>query len=250
MAPTTVSSPLPAAWHQTAFSTSSGTPCYLHGGVSTSTVNFEIRLYENPQRFDVIYGNMNGNGSAATVGAQNDTNSYSQFECSSGVLANGLQLTFQVPPCPDGGGQCQTGLLGYWAFDEGSGNTAYDSSGNANTGAIVDTGGNPISWVGGMFGEALHFDGQTQVIVSNSPSINPFSGITISAWVNADYWGTVGYNPRILEKGGSDNQYALLSTSFGHSSSCCAGLATGFWSPTLHRPGVGITLRARLTDRR
>ncbi|MGO9611278.1 MAG: LamG-like jellyroll fold domain-containing protein [Verrucomicrobiia bacterium] len=200
---------------------------YYGGGVSTSTVNFEVRLYENQQRFDIIYGNLNGNGDIATVGVQNDTNNFTQFECSSGVLADGLQLTFQVPPCPDGGGQCQTGLLGYWTFDEGSGSTAYDSSGNTNTGTIVDTGGNPISWTGGVFNGALSFDGQTQVIVSNSPSLNPFSGITISAWVDADDWGSAGYAPRLLEKGDSDNQYALLSTSFGQLEFLLPGVSNG-----------------------
>jgi hypothetical protein len=200
---------------------------YYSGGVSTSTVSFEVRLYENQQRFDLIYGNLHGDGSGATVGIQNNTNNYSQFECSSGVLTSGLELTFQVPPCPDGGGQCQTGLLGYWAFDEGSGNTAYDSSGNANTGAIVNIEGNPTSWVNGIFGSALHFDNQTQVIVSNSPSLNPFSGITISTWLNADYWGTGGYTPRILEKGNSDNQYALFSTSSGQLEFLLPGVSSG-----------------------
>jgi hypothetical protein len=200
---------------------------YYSGGVSTDTVNFEVRLYEGQERFDIIYGDLNGNGSSATIGVQNDTNNFTQFECSSGVLADGLQLTFQVPPCPDGGGQCQTGLLGYWTFDEGSGSTAHDSSGNANTGAIVDTGGNPISWTGGVFNGALYFDGQTQVIVSNSSSLNPFNGITISAWVNANDWGSAGYAPRLLEKGDSDNQYALLSTSLGQLEFLLAGVSNG-----------------------
>ncbi len=200
---------------------------YYSGGVSTSTVNFEVCLYENQQRFDIIYGNLNGNGSSGTVGVQNNTNDFSQFECSSGVLANGLQLTFQVPPCADGGGQCQTGLLGYWTFDEGSGSTANDFSGNTNTGAILNLLANPISWVGGVFGGALHFDGQTEVIISNSPSLNPFSGITISAWVNASSWGSGGHAPRILEKGNSDNQYALLSATTGQLEFLLPGVSNG-----------------------
>jgi hypothetical protein len=200
---------------------------YYSGGVSTSTVNFEVRLYENQQRFDIIYGNLNGDGSGATVGIQNSMSNYSQFECSSGGLANGLQLTVQALPCLDGGGQCQSGLLGYWTFDEASGNTAYDSSGNTNTGAIVEAFGNPISWPAGPLGTALHFDNETQVIVSNSPSLNPFGGITISTWVNADYWGAGSYNPRILEKGNSDNEYALLSTSSGQLEFLLAGVSNG-----------------------
>ncbi|HXI83194.1 MAG TPA: LamG-like jellyroll fold domain-containing protein [Verrucomicrobiae bacterium] len=210
---------------------------YYSGGVSTSTVNFEVCLYENQGRFDIIYGNLNGNGNGATVGVQNNTNAVSQFECSSGVLANGLQVTFQVLPCPDGGGQCQTGLLGYWTFDEGAGSTANDSSGNMNTGAITNMVGNPLSWVGGVFGGALDFDHQTQVIVSNSLSLNPFSGITISAWMDADYWGNSGYTPRILEKGNSDNQYELLSTSSGQLEFLLPGVSNGVLVANAPSPG-------------
>ena len=197
---------------------------YYSGGVSTSTVNFEARLYENLQRFDLIYGDLHADGSGATVGVQNDTNNYTQFECSSGVLSNGLQLTFEVPPCPDGDGQCQTGLLGYWAFDEASGATANDSSGNLNTGTIE---GNAISWANGIFGNALNFENQTQVVISNSPSLNPFSAITISTWLKADHWGAASYNPRILEKGTSENQYALLSTSSGQLEFLLSGVSNG-----------------------
>jgi subtilase family serine protease len=200
---------------------------YYSGGVSTSTVNFEVRLYENQQRFDIVYGNLNGNGNSATVGVQNDTNNFSQFECSTGVLVNGLQLTFQVPPCADGGGQCQTGLLGYWTFDEGSGSTAHDSSGNANTGIVTNLVGSPITWAAGVMGQALHFDHHTKVSVSNSPSLNPFSGITISAWVNADSWGSGISTPRILEKGASDNQYELFSTSSGQLEFLLPGVNNG-----------------------
>src|SRR5207244_23600 len=48
-----------------------------------------------------------GNGNSATVGAQKDTgSSFTQFECNSGGLSNGLHLTFQSITCPDGGGGC------------------------------------------------------------------------------------------------------------------------------------------------
>lgn len=200
---------------------------YYTGGISTDTVNFEVCLYEGQQRFDIIYGNLNGNGDGGTVGVQNDTNNVSQFECSSGVLAEGLDLTFQVPPCPDGGGQCQTGLLGYWTFDEGSGSTAYDSSGNMNTGAVVDAGGFPITWVNGMFNGALFFDSQTAVIVSNSPSLNPFSAITISAWVNVGGSGGGNTTLQILEKGATENQYGLFSTSPGQLEFLLPGVSNG-----------------------
>jgi hypothetical protein len=136
-------------------------------------------------------------------------------------------LTFSVSSDPCTAGECQTGLLGYWTFDEGSGSTAGDSSTNGNTGTIIDTGTNSIAWVSGVVGGALHFDNQTQVIVSNAPSLDAFSGITISTWVKADYWGSTGYAPRILEKGNLDNQYALLSTSSGQLEFLLSGVSNG-----------------------
>jgi photosystem II stability/assembly factor-like uncharacterized protein len=71
-------------------------------------LNFEVRLYEGQTRFDVIYGELNGDGSTAAVGVQQDTGSaYTSFECYAGGLSPGLQLTFQLrPTCTDGGGSC------------------------------------------------------------------------------------------------------------------------------------------------
>jgi PKD repeat protein len=70
-----------------------------------------VRLFEGQSRFDIIYGELNGTGSAATVGEQKDTGGlFTQFECNSGGLSTGLQLTFQRT-CTDGGGQCAGALL-------------------------------------------------------------------------------------------------------------------------------------------
>ncbi|HEX9015446.1 MAG TPA: S-layer homology domain-containing protein, partial [Chloroflexota bacterium] len=63
-------------------------------------VNFEIRLYETQDEFDLVYGNVGGNGSTATVGVQNASGSLStQFECNTGGLNQGLMLVFTQPPC-------------------------------------------------------------------------------------------------------------------------------------------------------
>ncbi len=101
-------------------------------------------------------------------------------------------------------GTVATNLLAYWTFDEGGGAIAYDTSGNSNTGTVS---GSSWTWTSGMFGSAMYFGGGDQVAVSNTASLNPVQGITVSAWVNADNWFNT---PRILEKGKSNNQYALL----------------------------------------
>src|SRR6202035_2979182 len=64
-------------------------------------LDFEVRLHENTPNFEIIYGALNGNtGASATVGSQRDTGShFTQFECNTGGLVDGLQLNFVLPAC-------------------------------------------------------------------------------------------------------------------------------------------------------
>jgi hypothetical protein len=70
--------------------------------------------------------------------------------------------------------------VGYWNFDEGSGNTAADSSENGNTGTLNN---GPV-WVDGKFGKALGFDGVDDYVqVSQSSSLDVTDQITVETWV-------------------------------------------------------------------
>lgn len=74
----------------------------------------------------------------------------------------------------------------WWHFNEGSGITASDASGNGNAGAL----GNASLWtyptwvVAGRFGNALNFNGSQFVNVSHSSSLNLTGNMTVEAWVN------------------------------------------------------------------
>lgn len=68
-------------------------------------LNFEVRLYEASPRMDLVYGDLNGTGTSATVGIQHGTE-FISYECNTGGLSQGLQLTIQAASCPDGGGVC------------------------------------------------------------------------------------------------------------------------------------------------
>jgi fibronectin type 3 domain-containing protein/anti-sigma regulatory factor (Ser/Thr protein kinase) len=74
-------------------------------------------------------------------------------------------------------------LVGYWKFDEGSGTSAADASGNGNNGVVV----NGATWTAGRVNGALRFDGVNDYAnMGNGASLN-FSGrITIAAWVKPE----------------------------------------------------------------
>jgi hypothetical protein len=72
-------------------------------------------------------------------------------------------------------------LVGLWHFDEDTGITAYDSSGNPNDGTIYGA-----EWVDGKFSKALFFDGEDDYVeVADHPSLR-VQELTIEAWVNLD----------------------------------------------------------------
>lgn len=68
--------------------------------------------------------------------------------------------------------------VGIWLFDEGKGNTAADTSGNGNDGAITGA-----KWAEGKFGGALEFEPPHVVTVEPSDSINFTDQMTIATWV-------------------------------------------------------------------
>jgi len=71
---------------------------------------------------------------------------------------------------------------GIWLFDEGSGNTARDSSVNKNNGTLK--GG--VKWVDGKFGKALEFDGKDgNVEVPDNDTLN-VTAVTLAAWVKSE----------------------------------------------------------------
>ncbi len=71
------------------------------------------------------------------------------------------------------------GLVGYWKFNEGSGNTAYDSSGNGNDGTINDA-----NWTTGVNGTALEFDGDFDYVdFGDVNEVEGLSQMTVSVWM-------------------------------------------------------------------
>ena len=97
-------------------------------------------------------------------------------------------------------------LVAAYSFDEGTGTTVSDVSGNGNNGTIANA-----SWTtAGKDGNALVFDGTSAVVtINDSASLDLTMAMTLEAWVNpsavsSDWWDVV-YK-------GDDNYYLEAST--------------------------------------
>jgi hypothetical protein len=80
-----------------------------------------------------------------------------------------------------------TGLVGYWHFDEGTATTTYDASGRGNNGIATST----LSWVSGSSckaGGCLNLNGTSNYITAGDPSSGALdfgtSNFTLMAWIN------------------------------------------------------------------
>ncbi|MGH9897039.1 MAG: LamG-like jellyroll fold domain-containing protein, partial [bacterium] len=87
-----------------------------------------------------------------------------------GAVSNSLTFTIT---------STSSGPVAHWEFDEGTGTSAADASGNGNTGTLVN---GPV-WTSGKIGSALQFDG-TNDYVNVGNVLNMGTGsVSFGAWV-------------------------------------------------------------------
>jgi hypothetical protein len=108
-------------------------------------------------------------------------------------------------------------VVGYWKFDEGSGNIAHDTSGKENHGEIVNA-----QWTDGASGKALAFQDYSTgeprhqpppqyVRVKHNASLEPKTKFDVSATINIDPQFTPRFAAAIVQKGsGYGCSYRLL----------------------------------------
>lgn len=129
-------------------------------------------------------------------------------------------------------------LVAAYAFEEGSGTSAADSSGNANTGTLINT----PTWLGasgGRYGNGLTFDGITQYIsIADSNSLDLTQGFTISMWAqptasNTDYRSLLAKDSSV-----SGIPYRLFASVSGQ---CGSGGVEGFARVNgISGPDIGV----------
>ena len=116
--------------------------------------------------------------------------------------------------------KAQSGLVAAYSFDEGTGTTVADASGNGNTGTVSNT-----SWTAsGKYGSALVFNGTSALVtIPDAASLRLTSGMTLELWVNPS---TVTSAWRDLIYKGNDNYY-LEATSDNSSRPAIGGTFSG-----------------------
>jgi hypothetical protein len=146
---------------------------YFSGGGSAT---FELRLHENTSAFETVYAGLGQTAASATIGCQKDNGpSATSFACNqSGSVGNGTLLSFALPGCPDGGGECASVACFTLDFES-------DDSGLPMAhGARIDT----------------EFDGGPNYPVTITGSVNP-SGANTAAILNSST-GPASQDPDLL----------------------------------------------------
>jgi hypothetical protein len=118
----------------------------------------------NPTTGVITY--TNGGGPAA-----NDSFTYTVSD-DDGAPSNAANVSITV--------LSSSGLVAAYGFEEPSGASVTDLSGNANTGTL----NGPTRTASGKYGKALSFDGTNDVVlVPDASSLDLSSGMTLEAWV-------------------------------------------------------------------
>ncbi|MCW1949441.1 MAG: DUF2341 domain-containing protein [Candidatus Shapirobacteria bacterium] len=164
---------------------------YNHGVGSTNTIRIcnvgwdtfegkldELKIYNKTLTADEVKQDYNA-GSAIQFGTSNQT-----------IGGTTTSLNYCIP----GDTSYCAAPVAEWNFEENSGTTAKDTSGNNNNGTF-GTGNSAPTWTIGTNnkGAGLNFDGSSDYIdINNSSSLSPMTNISLEAWVKPSSSGNYG----------------------------------------------------------
>ena len=162
------------------------------------------------------------------------------------LILNGLKIFFLLAACTSASRASAptAGLVGYWNFDNGSGTTATDSSGNGNAATL--NGG--ATWVAGKIGaSALQLNGSTGYASMRNIPFGGTNPITVCAWMKPDAFnsGRTIFSEAseiVLQMNGTNLQWILNSLSTNDRVSVPSGMTAGNWYHVcgLYSAGTGM----------
>jgi len=209
---TTTSAPIPikvliTGTNQPPVVAASATP---NSGVVPLSVNFSSAGSSDPEGTSLTYNWAFGDGGTSILASPaytyQTTGTFSAvLTVSDGTnLVSSQPMSISVLPV----GSRPSGLAASYGFEEGSGTTVGDVSGNGNRGSLTGA-----TWTtNGKIGRALSFGPGAFVSVPDSGSLDVSDGITLEAWVYPTAptgWMNILYKPA----GSSAIAYVLQGTS-------------------------------------
>ena len=114
---------------------------------------------------------------------------------------SGVTITLNYTPTST------NGLVAAYSFDMEAGSTLVDVTGRGNTGTISGA-----TWVPGIFGQALAFNGSNSwVTINDSNSLHLTTGMTLEAWVKPATQGS-DWTTVLMKEQGNTASYGLYAT--------------------------------------
>ena len=157
------------------------------------------------------------------------------------LLAVAAVIGVTAPASVSASTSAAPGLVAAYGFDEGSGATVSDASGNGNDGTITDA-----TWAAsGKFGQSLQFNGNSSLVtVPDAASLHLSSGMTLEAWVNPS---TISAKWRDVIYKGNDNFY-LEATSTNASRPDAGMIAGGTYADAVGKTKLTAKTWSYLTE--
>jgi PKD repeat protein len=217
-------------------------------GFAPLPVTFSTVGTTDPESAPLTYAwNFGDGGTSAAANPSHTFSAVGSFRValtvSDGTKSTVTNLTISVA-------DAAASLVAAYGFEEGSGTTVADGSGNGNTGTIQGA-----TWAAGRFGNALSFDGTSSaVVVRDSAALDFTTGLTLEAWVKPT--SVSGWRPVIFKDplmyvlqaatgSASPTAPSIGGTFAGNNLVATAALPLNTWS---HLAGTydGVTLRLYL----
>jgi hypothetical protein len=163
---------LPSAnsWHHIVLTRNSNDKVDLYIDGQTSTRLFSDTVQSGTATFALL-GNTNDGSNQLFMGKLDEVRLYNRA-----LSPSEVQDLYNWAPGP----------IAYYDFNEGSGTTVNDKSGNSLTGTA--SGGS--TWTSGKYGSSLYFDGVNDTVVVNHNSILEPKSITVGFWAKIKSDGT------------------------------------------------------------
>ncbi len=171
-------------WHHIVFTVNSSGNRFYYDGVQ-QTLTYTTGSAASTEWFDDLVTE-----DKLTVGSDRDSNPVNYLTgklddvrvYNRALSAEEVKRLYNIKTPRVSGGVDNTGLVGYWKFEEGTGTIAGDSSGNKRSGNLTNM--ESSDWVIGKSGLGLDFDGSNEMVgMGNVLDFERTSPFTMSAWV-------------------------------------------------------------------